>query len=158
LNIGGGFLYEAPLKPGKYIITSFVNDSLLLVECASESSQLLSEVSRGICLSEGPFHIQGCILLPSRIHPQNRNGKKDAVRPNSPRRGLQAPPESRRTRKAGKGCNSPRASSLTNARYKPEDCTGSRRNNTQNVFQKLVRSWTKHITKKQKNTGGKNYE
>ena len=66
LNIGGGFEYEAPLKDGKYIITPFVNGSLLFVRSGGESAQLLSEVSRGICLSGGPFHIRGYIVLSIR--------------------------------------------------------------------------------------------
>ncbi|MDR2730509.1 MAG: hypothetical protein LBB81_06380 [Treponema sp.] len=83
LNIGGGFLYKAPLKPGKYIVTSFGNDSLLLMQCTSESCQLLSEVSRGICLSDAPFHIQAHILRPSRIPSQNRNAKKTPIPSNT---------------------------------------------------------------------------
>jgi len=154
----GGCLYKIPLKPGKYIFTSFGNDSLLLMECTSESSQLLSEVSRGICLSGDPFHIQGYILQPSRIHPQNHTGKKGITRSSLSRRELQALPESRQTRKGDKGCNSSHASKPTTFRYKPEDCNDSHRNNKRNVFQKLVRSWTQLIKKTKKHTGGKNYE
>jgi len=155
LNIGSGHLYEAPLKPGKYIVISFGNDSLLLTECTSESSQLLSEASRGTCLSGGPFHIQAHILRLSRIHAQNRNGKRNAEPSRHPQEHAQAHPGSQPRRKADKGCNSFPASSLTTSRYTPSACSGPRRNNTHSVFQKLVRAWSQNITKTKKHTGGK---
>jgi hypothetical protein len=150
----GGVKYEAPLKPGKYIVISFGSDSLLLTECTSESFQLLSEVSRGICLSGGPFHIQAHILRPSRIHPRNRTGKKDTARSSSLRRESQALPESLRPRKGGKGCNLSPASKPTTFRCTPGGCTDRRRNNTQSVFQKLACSWAKNIIKTKKHTQG----
>jgi len=144
----GDFEYEAPLKTGKYIITSFGSDSLLLMECTAESSQLLSEASRGICLSGVPFHIQAHILQPSRIHQRNRTGKKDTALTSSSRRESQAHRESPPRRNGGKGCSSSPASKPTTCRNKPSACTGSRRNNKHSVLQGLVRSWTKNITKR----------
>jgi hypothetical protein len=149
----GKLEYEAPLKPGKYIATSFGSDSLLLTECTSESSQLLSEVSRGICLSGGPFHIQAHILRLSRIHKQNRNGKKAPKLPSLPPEQQQAHRGSPPLRNGGKGCSLSPASSLTTGRNKPSACTGNRSNNTHNVFRKLAHSWVQSITKPGQNTG-----
>jgi len=150
----GGYEYKAPLKPGKYILTSFGDDSLLLMRCTSESSQLLSEVSRGICLSESPFHIQAHILQLSRIPLQNHNGRKTPKLSNTHRGQLQALPEFRRNRKGGKDCNSPRASNSTSYQYKSADCNGNRRNNKHIVFQKFG-SCVKTNTKSKKITGRK---
>ena len=149
LHMGGGFVYETPLKPGKYIVTSFGCDSLLLTECTSESSQLLSEASRGICLSGGPFHIQAHILRPSRTRPRNHTEKRSSTPPNMSRMESRVLPESRQPHRQGKGCSSFPSSRPTTSRCKPSARTGRRNSNTHNVFLKFAHAWIQDITKPQ---------
>jgi hypothetical protein len=157
LNIGGGFVYAAPCEPGKYIFTPFGTDCLLLTKCTSESSQLLSPISRGILLSGGPFHTQGYILPLSRIHAQNRSEKKNPELSSSPPEWTQEQREYPPLRKKGRGCSSPPALSRTNCLCKSSVCTGSHNNNKYSLFRKfetLVRSWAKSILKKTQRIGG----
>lgn len=146
--------YEVPLKPGKYIVTSFGNDSLLLMECTSESSQLLSEVSRGICLSEGPFHIQAHILQLSRIPSQSRSEKKNPEPSMHPPEQLQERPGFPQRHNEGKDYNSSHALNPTTGLNKTLACIGNHSNNTRRVFQKLVHSWIENIIKTTKHKGG----
>ena len=71
LHLGGDDYFKAPCANGKFIVSPFGSESLLLIRLDAESSQLLREASPGIYPFEGPFHIQGCILRPLRIHGQN---------------------------------------------------------------------------------------
>ena len=149
-----GSAYEAPLKSGKYLATSFGSDSLLLTECTSESSQLLSEFSRGICLFEGPFHIQAHILRPSRIRQQNHTGRKDSALPSMSSKESRVLPESQRLHNGGMGCNLPPLAKPTICLCRHSAHNGHRNNSTHSVFRRFVRSLVQITTKSAKRTGG----
>jgi hypothetical protein len=156
LHIGGNDYFKVPCGNGKFIVSQFGTGNLLLIRLDAESSQLLSAVSPGISPFEAPFHIQGCILRPSRIRGQNHNGRKNTVPSTRHQAWKQAQGECRQPRNGGRGCNSLPASSPTTGRYTPAACTGSHSNNKQSLFRRagmLVRSLFQPTRKTLQSTG-----
>jgi hypothetical protein len=137
LHIGGNTCFKVPCNSGRFIVSSFGTGSLLLIRLDAESAQLLSRVSPGTYPFEDPFHIQGCILQPLRIHGQNHTGRKNTV-PSMRHQGeRQVQPEYRRRRSGDRGYNSCPCSTLTTGQYTPAACTGSRSNNKQSLLWKV---------------------
>jgi hypothetical protein len=156
LHLGGNNYFKAPCGNGKFIVSRFGTGNLLLIQLDAESSQLLSAVSPNISPFGDPFHIQGCILRPSRIRGQNHNGKKNTEPSTHHQAWKQAQLEYRRRRSGDRGCNSCPCSIQTIDRYTPAVCTGSRSNNKQSLFRKagmFVRSLFQFTGKTIQSTG-----